>query len=156
MDYVEACGIVSYIRCQAMCAESLVKTIEDSVGQRYILIKGVLFYLYIFFLGWSSVACGWIDQCVNDSLCCRSRSYVWSQVEVGSMCGLGSDGIAALLAARSLVRCYSSSPPVSPYGQSSQKLYNWPKILSPPHYRNGVHHTVEICCGELRDVSENI
>ena len=30
------------------------------------------------------------------------------------------------------------------YGQGSQKLYNWPKILSPPHYRNGVHHTVEI------------
>ena len=45
------------------------------------------------------------------------------------------------------------------YGQGSQKLYNWPKILSPPHYRNGVHHTVEIIClycGELRDVSENI
>ena len=44
-------------------------------------------------------------------------------------------------------------------GQGSQKLYNWPKILSPPHYRNGVHHTVEIIClycGELRDVSENI
>ena len=38
------------------------------------------------------------------------------------------------------------------------KLYNWPKILSPPHYRNGVHHTVEIIClycGEHRDVSEN-
>ena len=30
------------------------------------------------------------------------------------------------------------------YGQGSQKLYNWPKILSPPHYRNGVHQTVEI------------
>ena len=47
------------------------------------------------------------------------------------------------------------------YGQGSQKLYNWPTILSPPHYRNGVHHTVEIrpiClyCGELRNVSENI
>ena len=45
------------------------------------------------------------------------------------------------------------------YGQGSQKLYNWPKILSPPHYRNGVHHTVEIIClycGELRDVSEKI
>ena len=45
------------------------------------------------------------------------------------------------------------------YGQGSQKLYNWPKILSPPHYRNGVQHTVEIIrlyCGELRDVSENI
>ena len=36
------------------------------------------------------------------------------------------------------------------YGQGSQKLYNWPKILSPPHYRNGVHHTVEsigLYCG---------
>ena len=45
------------------------------------------------------------------------------------------------------------------YGQGSQKLYNWPTILSPPHYRNGVHHTVDIIClycGELRDVSENI
>ena len=27
-------------------------------------------------------------------------------------------------------------------GQSSQKLYNWPKMLSPPHYGNGVHRTV--------------
>ena len=45
------------------------------------------------------------------------------------------------------------------FGQGSQKLYNWPTILSPPHYRNGVHHTVEMIClysGELRDVSENI
>ena len=45
------------------------------------------------------------------------------------------------------------------YGQGSQKLYNWPTIMSPPHYRNGVHHTVEIIClycGEFRDVSENI
>ena len=32
------------------------------------------------------------------------------------------------------------------YGQGSQKLYNWPNILSPPHYRNGVHHTVEMIC----------
>ena len=49
--------------------------------------------------------------------------------------------------------------PAIVYGQGSQKLYNWPTILSPPHYRNGVHHTVEIIClycGELRDVSENI
>ena len=45
------------------------------------------------------------------------------------------------------------------YGQGSHKLYNWPTILYPPHYRNGVHHTAEIIClyyGELRDVSENI
>ena len=30
------------------------------------------------------------------------------------------------------------------YGQGSQKLYNWLKILSPPHYRNGVHHRLKL------------
>ena len=38
------------------------------------------------------------------------------------------------------------------YGQGSQKLYNWPTILSPPHYRNGVHHTVEIICLYCREL----
>ena len=44
---------------------------------------------------------------------------------------------------------------VSVYGQGSQKLYNWQNMLSPPHYRNGIHHPVEIVClycGETRDV----
>ena len=43
------------------------------------------------------------------------------------------------------------------HGQGSQKLYNWQNILSPPHYRNGVHHPVEIIwlySGGRRDVSE--
>ena len=45
------------------------------------------------------------------------------------------------------------------YGQGSQKLYNWEHIVSPPHYRNGVHHPVEIIClycGGHRDFSEYI
>ena len=45
------------------------------------------------------------------------------------------------------------------YGQGSQKLHNWQTILSPLHYRNGVHHPVELTClycGGHRDVSENI
>ncbi len=42
-----------------------------------------------------------------------------------------------------------------------KKRYNWQTILSPPHYRNGVHHPVEIIrsgiyCGGHRDVSECI
>ena len=32
------------------------------------------------------------------------------------------------------------------YGQGSQKLYNWPNIVSPPHYRNDVHHPHDIIC----------
>ena len=40
-------------------------------------------------------------------------------------------------------------------GKAHKKLYNWQNILSPPHYRNGVHHPVEIIClycGRHRDV----
>ena len=32
------------------------------------------------------------------------------------------------------------------YGQGSQKLYNWQNIVSPPHYRNDVHHPHDIIC----------
>ena len=31
-------------------------------------------------------------------------------------------------------------------GQGSQKLYNWQNIVSPPHYRNAVHHPHDIIC----------
>ena len=30
--------------------------------------------------------------------------------------------------------------------KAHKKLYNWQNILSPPHYRNRVHHPVEIIC----------
>ena len=45
------------------------------------------------------------------------------------------------------------------YGQGSQKLYNWQNIVSPPHYRNDVHHPHDIIClycRGLQDESEYI
>ena len=59
----------------------------------------------------------------------------------------------------------SPSPPLSLrifpsiYGQGSQKLYNWQNIVSPPHYRNDVHHPHDIIClycRGLQDESEYI
>ena len=44
-------------------------------------------------------------------------------------------------------------------GQGSQKLYNWQNIVSPPHYRNDVHHPHDIIClycRGLQDESEYI
>ena len=48
---------------------------------------------------------------------------------------------------------------LSVYGQGSQKLYNWQNIVSPPHYRNDVHHPHDIIClycRGLQDESEYI
>ena len=93
----------------------------------------------------------------DDGLCDISCDTVYSDdihvstnevvLAVQALCANKASGIDGIVAEHLL------------YGQRSQKLYNWPKILSPPHYRNGVHHTDEIIClncGELRDVSENI
>ena len=40
------------------------------------------------------------------------------------------------------------------YGQGSQKLYNWQNIVSPPHYRNDVHHPHDIICLNCRGLQD--
>ena len=43
---------------------------------------------------------------------------------------------------------------VQVYGQGSQKLYNWQNIVSPPHYRNDVHHPHDIICLYCRGLQD--
>ena len=93
------------------------------------------------------------------SLCCWTACREWRLQTIPDT------SIPLLGSRRCPPPCHSSCPwAPSPslrwtYGQGSQKLYNWQNIVSPPHYRNDVHHPHDIIClycRGLQDESEYI